>query len=75
MQTSQYEIARYFFMFDQLLMMSPHIIPPTVFSKERRIFFFSPKNLSIAYKLTFQDSKMVAEMIVKRQNKVKPSSN
>lgn len=75
MQTSQYEMSRYFHIFGQLLMMSPHIIPPTVFSIERRIFFFSLKNLSIAYKLTFQDSKMVAEMIIKRQNKVKPSSN
>ena len=75
MQTSQYEMSRYFHIFGQLLMMSPHIIPPTVFSIERRIFFFSPKNLSVAYKLTFQDSKIVAEMIIKRKNKVKPSSN
>ena len=75
MQTSRYEIARYFHIFDQLLMMSSHTIPPTVFSIERRIFFFSPKNISIAYKLTFQASKMVAEMIIKQQNNIKPSSN
>ena len=56
MPTRQYKIARDFHIFDRSLMISPHRLPPVVFSVETRIFF-SPDKLLSAYKLIFQNSK------------------